>query len=662
LVQRSVVAEVPIDEIQKNKMVAAPPQLDSAAEPTTADLLRECGATVCAIDAAVGELAPRISHLGLPPLVGREWYGSLREKLVPQLGEETYLVVAVVGGTNIGKSVIFNHIADSRLSATSPLASGTRHPICVVPEGFAATHDLASIFPGFALRPWATADDALTDSPDDRLFWRTVAGTPPNLLILDTPDIDSDAQVNWRRADAIRRVADVLIAVLTQQKYNDAAVKQYFRKAAGEGKIVLVIFNQCQLPEDESYWPLWLDTFCRETGVSPNLVYIAPNDRRAAEEGRLPFIEKARGPKSADGKTVALPSNLASDLSELKFAEIKLSTLTGSLSHLMDPQSGLPAFLQEVEGRSAAFETAAKWLSSESVIKVRNWPSIPNALLVGEIRSWWRVRQHGLARRVHEFYDTIGRGITYPFGALRNRLSGPVASPMDIYRRDEWAAVLSVIEEVFEKLNWLAESSTPLLKPYLERMLAGRSRSQLLEQLRAAHDRVDFPGELSVAVDSEMRVFEEGSPELYRFYRKLNDLSAAVRPLTSIVLFTIGWGPAGHLLSPMLAPLVDMGTHSVMPIIADFASGAAAAVAGDTALASGANFLEARFRRLQFAFTKRRVDWLLSRLKDQLFGTVPQELQGAAAVPSTDAFLKLSGAANRLAKQLENITAQVDRK
>ena len=100
-------------------------------------------------------------------------------------------------------------------------------------------------------------------------------------------------QVNWRRADAVRRVADVLIAVLTQQKYNDAAVKRYFRNAAEEGKVVLIIFNQCQLPDDEAYWPLWLDTFCRETGVSPRLVYVAPNDRRAAEEGRLPFFEKA---------------------------------------------------------------------------------------------------------------------------------------------------------------------------------------------------------------------------------------------------------------------------------------------------------------------------------------------------------------------------------
>jgi hypothetical protein len=631
-------------------------------EPATpsAEPLRECATSVRAIEAAVADLAPAVKLLGLPALESREWYRLLREKLVPQLGADAYLVVAVVGGTNIGKSVIFNHIADSSLSASSPLASGTRNPVCVVPAGFADTHELPAIFPEFDLKPWTSAGEALVDAPDDRIYWRAVADTPPNLLILDTPDIDSDVQVNWRRADGIRRVADVLIAVLTQQKYNDAAVKQYFRKAAEEGKLVLIIFNQCQLPDDDPYWPLWLDTFCTETGVAPRLVYVAPNDRRAAEEGRLPFFEKPTVPTKADGSLKSInpssaPANLARDLSQLKFAEIKLSTLAGALVHLMSNDAGLPAFLREVESRSGAFESAAKWLSSESVIKVRDWPSISNPLLVAEIRAWWRQRQHGMARRVHEFYDTVGRGILFPIRLAGDKLRGPTISPLEQYRRNEWGAILSVIEEVYERLNWLSESASQLLKPFLERMLAGTSRSQLLEQLRADHERVDFGQELSLTVNLEMRAFEEGSPELYNFYRQLTNVSAAVRPLTSVVLFSLGWGPAAHVLSPMLAPVVDLGTHTLVPIVADFASGAAAAVGGDAALASGANLLEARFRRLQTAFTTRRVDWLLTRVKDQVFGAVPRDLQTAAAVTRSEPYRKLAQAAARLDQQLGDI-------
>jgi hypothetical protein len=613
------------------------------------DPLRECGTSVREIEAALVELAPAVARLGLPALEGREWYRLLREKLVPQLGADAYLIVAVVGGTNIGKSVIFNHIAERPLSASSPLASGTRHPVCVLPEGFVETHELSAIFPDFDLRPWTSAEDSLTDSPDDRIYWRAMADTPPNLLILDTPDIDSDAQVNWRRADAIRRVADVLIAVLTQQKYNDAAVKQYFRKAAEEGKLVLVIFNQCQLPEDESYWPLWLDTFCRETGVSPRLVYVAPNDRRAAESGRLPFFEKPSISVKVDGSSRAdaaatEPANLAHDLSRLKFAEIKLTTLSGALAHLMSNETGLPAFLREVDFQSGAFESAAKWLSSESVIKVRDWPSVPISLLLSEIRAWWRQRQHGLARRVHEFYDTVGKGIVYPFRFAGDKLRGPTISRIEQYRHNEWGAIVKVIEDLYTQLSWLSESANPLLKPFLERMLAGKSREQLLNQLHVDHERVDLGSELALAVNSELEAFKEGNPDLYNAYRQLTNISAAVRPLTSVVFFTIGLGPAHELV-----------VHGLAPIAADLATGTVAAAGGDAMLAGGANFLEARFRRLQTAFTKRRVEWLVTRLNNQVFGTVPGDLQTAAEVPRSEAFRTLAQAADRLTQQLASL-------
>lgn len=123
----------------------------------SSEALRECGASVRDIQTAAADLAAAVGLLGLPSLEGREWYRLLREKLVPQLGADAYLIVAVVGGTNIGKSVIFNHIAASPLSASSPLASGTRNPVCVVPAGFEHSHELSAIFPEFDLRPWASA-------------------------------------------------------------------------------------------------------------------------------------------------------------------------------------------------------------------------------------------------------------------------------------------------------------------------------------------------------------------------------------------------------------------------------------------------------------------------------------------------------------------------
>jgi hypothetical protein len=122
--------------------------------------------------------------------------------------------------------------------------------VCLAPPGFDENHDLAAIFEGFELSEWRRGDEALEDRPEHRLYWKTDESVPENLLILDTPDIDSDARVNWQRADHERRAADVLIAVLTQPKSNDAAVKQFFRRAASEDKEIVVVFNQCE-PEHQ---------------------------------------------------------------------------------------------------------------------------------------------------------------------------------------------------------------------------------------------------------------------------------------------------------------------------------------------------------------------------------------------------------------------------
>src|SRR5580765_295914 len=226
-----------------------------------------CAAEVVRLADALETLDGQAGLLQLAPLAGREWYESLRRKLLPQLAGQPFIVAAVVGGTNIGKSVIFNHLAGSQVSATSPLASGTRHPVCLIPPGFEQEHDLEAIFQGFELHEWTAPGAALENCPEHRLFWKSSPELPANLLVLDSPDIDSDAEINWLRADHLRHCADVLVAVLTQQKYNDAAVKQFFRKAAAEDKAVIVIFNQCLLPDDEDFWPKWLDTVSGERGI-----------------------------------------------------------------------------------------------------------------------------------------------------------------------------------------------------------------------------------------------------------------------------------------------------------------------------------------------------------------------------------------------------------
>lgn len=617
-------------------------------------VFNNCSATIRRLLPALTRLEQAAHLLQPSPLAGREWFELLRQKLIPQLGEQAFLVVAVVGGTNIGKSVVFNHLAGLRASATSPLASGTKHATCLVPEGFQSKHNLQSVFPDFELHEWTDAALALEESPAHRLFWRVAQDLPPSLLVLDTPDIDSDARVNWLRADAVRRSADVLIAVLTQQKYNDAAVKEFFRKAGDEDKAVLVVFNQCLLPEDEPYWPVWLETFCRETHIKPDAVYITPNDRRAAEELRLPFFKRSvPSPDTPASEPDDTPRNLSADLAKLRFREIRMRTLLGSLHELTHQQRGIPAYLRELRSASEDLSRTATRLTSDSVVQVRNWPAPANSCLVAEIRQWWQGHQEGWARTINSAYNTVGSGILWPIRAARRALQGEPVPPMEEYRSREWLSVLSVVEELFDKLQWMADSGNEIIRPRIEAVLEGESRTRILSLLKERHDKLDFEDELRHVIDQDMKHLQKTKPDLFGMYRQLNNVSAAVRPMTSVVLFSLGFGPAGEIVAPFLG---HAAASAAIHVFADVAGGATAAIAGEAvvsnAAGSGAGMLQAWFHRLHSSFTARRAGWLTQLIHTELLGQLPEELQAAASLTQSEAFATVQ----RAVSELEELT------
>ena len=106
---------------------------------------RAFAAEVRRLDRALAALQPAATSIGVDPPAGQEWFDLLRDKLLPQLEAEPLLVVAIVGGTNIGKSVVFNHLAGEVASAVSPLAAHTKHPVCLVPPASTIRPCLAAV-------------------------------------------------------------------------------------------------------------------------------------------------------------------------------------------------------------------------------------------------------------------------------------------------------------------------------------------------------------------------------------------------------------------------------------------------------------------------------------------------------------------------------------
>jgi hypothetical protein len=340
----------------------------------------------------LAELEPVAATVGVGPPRGQEWFELLEHKLLPQLDAPPLLVVGVVGGTNIGKSVLFNQLTGECASGVSPLAAGTKHPVCLVPPDMDDGELLGRWFQEFRLRAWQSADDPLRECPEHQLFWRVGANVPPRLLLLDAPDVDSDVEVNWRRARLIRQAADVLVAVLTQQKYNDAAVKQFFREAVLADKPIVVVFNQCDWEADRSYWPVWLATFCSETGARPELVYVIPLDRAAAEALRLPVYSVGPTGEQPPSET----SSLRDELASLHFDAIKIRTFRGAMGRVLDAEQGAAAYLGAIRAGAGEFAAAAGALSSADMARVA-WPALPSSVLVEEIRLHNDLEQSRLA-------------------------------------------------------------------------------------------------------------------------------------------------------------------------------------------------------------------------------------------------------------------------
>lgn len=584
---------------------------------------------------AVGILDATALSIGAPALPGQEWFELLTKKLIPQIDLPPLLVVAIVGGTNIGKSVIFNHLAGENASAATPLASGTKHPVCLVPEGLDDPQLLQKLFESFVLLPWHSPDDPLQESEENRLFWRRGKNMPPRLLVLDAPDVDSDAMVNWARAKAVREAADVLVAILTQQKYNDAAVKQFFRAAAEADKPIIVLFNQCDLQSDRDYWPRWLATFREETGAAAELVYVVPHDRRAAEELRLPIYSVGADGKNDPGS----PVDLRGELAAMHFDAIKIRTFRGALQVVLDPRCGVPGYLEKIRQTAGEFAAAANVLSAHEMARV-DWPSLPSGVLVEEIRAWWDGTRVPWSRRVHGFYRVLGRGVTWPLRTAWSSITGPAIDPLVSFHKQERAAILSAVGKLLDELGRLAQVGNDTLRPRLQKLLSGHARADLLARVEAAHDDLPAVDEhYREYLNTELNNWREGNPRAVKLLQSLDHLAAVARPAISIGLFFTGLHIAGDLAgqAAVQAASQTAGHLATEAAITGGIAGGGEAIVSTTS--EGVSQAAGRmFLKLQSRYAQQRARWLADWLEQELLGGLLGELRQGAEVPESKAF------------------------
>jgi len=155
------------------------------------------------------------------------------------------LHVAIVGPTQAGKSSVINWLAGTTLAEASPLAGFTVHP-----QGFALTASSAELdgldafFHGYQRVSREALDHqqlnaySLEPAPSN-------SGTLSNTVLWDTPDFDSVQSGEYRNGVLrIAALADVVILVVSKDKYADLSVWEFMRLLGPLAQPTLIILNK----------------------------------------------------------------------------------------------------------------------------------------------------------------------------------------------------------------------------------------------------------------------------------------------------------------------------------------------------------------------------------------------------------------------------------
>ena len=159
------------------------------------------------------------------------------------------LFVAVVGGAGAGKSTVVNFLCGSVVVAANPQAGFTRHPTACVP---AAAANAWPSYLGF-LGPLARLTETRPADLDEDVY--QVSRVPPtaagaadpmtDFVVWDCPDMTTWAATGYvGRLMEVVGLADVVVYVASDERYNDEVPTQFLHHVVRAGKAVVVCLTK----------------------------------------------------------------------------------------------------------------------------------------------------------------------------------------------------------------------------------------------------------------------------------------------------------------------------------------------------------------------------------------------------------------------------------
>ncbi len=197
------------------------------------------------------DLAAHTAHLRLAGALARNVIGPAVDG---QSAKPPFL--AVVGGAGAGKSTVVNFLLGAVVAEANPQAGYTRHPTAFLPATLSAAWPA---YHGF-LGPMQRLSEVQPANLDEDVY--QVRRVPPSPLgadplsefvVWDCPDMTTWASTGYvSRLMEVIGLADVVVYVASDERYNDEVPTQFLHHIVKAGKAVVVCLTKVRVSDAEA--------------------------------------------------------------------------------------------------------------------------------------------------------------------------------------------------------------------------------------------------------------------------------------------------------------------------------------------------------------------------------------------------------------------------
>lgn len=286
------------------------------------------------------------------------------------------LHVVVVGGAGCGKSTIVNFLLGQTVAEANPQAGYTRHPTAYVPTGIEFPSSL-----GFLDSLQRITDQRPANLDEDIYQFRNVAPCSNNdpiaeFVVWDCPDMTTWASSNYAfRLLEVAALADVIVFVASDERYNDEVPTQFLHLLVEAGKTIVVVLTKMRESEVDAI----SEHFRAE--VLSRLPKLADGTMPAIPITAIPFLSEAQraDPSGAGSKHRAALLNqilvITADVTNTRRQSVTnaLKYLEAACNHLLAPAQKELAEVETwnrlVQDGQSQFEDRYRreYLSAESI-------------------------------------------------------------------------------------------------------------------------------------------------------------------------------------------------------------------------------------------------------------------------------------------------------